>query len=192
MTTMSNSDSDSEPDCSGNQSVTDNSGNQSGNGNSGNQSGNGNNGNQSGTDNSHNQVVHDSSGNVILDPSCNIVLPTIVPITDVSSNLVIDGIGFEIVHEAGKSATGVEIARTTFDTDEPEIYDPQISQNLEQTVDTYNDLVEPESETSLLLASIRTYAGELKCSDFHGKGSIDDYTSLFEAAARIATESKQM
>jgi len=192
MTDMSNNDTDSEPDCSGNQSGIDNSGNQSGNGSNGNQSGNGNNGNHGVNDNSHNQVVQDSSGNVILDPSCNIVLPPIVPITDVSSNLVIDGIGFEIVHETGKSDTGVNIARTTFDTDEPEIYDPQITQNLEQTIDTYNDLVEPESETSLLLASIRTYAGELKCSDFHGKGSIDDYTSLFEAAARIATESKQM
>jgi len=185
MTDMSNNDSDSEQD---------NSGNQSGNGNSGNgNNGNGNNGNgNNGNGNSQNQVVPDSSGNVILDPSCNIVLPTIVPIADVSSSLVIDGIGFEIVHETGKSETGVNIARTTFDTDEPEIYDPQITQNLEQTVDTYNDLVEPESETSVLLESIRTYAGELKCSDFHGKGSIDDYTSLFEAAARIATESKQM
>lgn len=179
MTTMSNNDSDSEHDNSGNHGVNDNSHNQVVNDNSGNHA-------------SHNQAVPDSSGNVIADPSCNIVLPTIVPITDVSSNLVIDGIGFEIVQETGKSETGVKIARTTFDTDEPEIYDPQISQHLEQTVDTYNDLVEPESETSLLLASIRTYAGELKCSDFHGKGSIDDYTSLFEAAARIATESKQM
>jgi len=179
MTDMSNNDSDSEQDNSGNQYGLDNSGN-------------GNNGNQYGLDNSGNQVVPDSSGNVILDPSCNIVLPPIVPITDVSSNLVIDGIGFEIVHEAGKSEAGVNIARTTFDTDEPEIYDPQIRENLEQTVDTYNDLVEPESETSVLLESIRTYAGELKCSDFHGKGSIEDYTSLFEAAARIATESKQM
>lgn len=174
MTDMSNNDSDNEQDSSGNQS------------------GNGNSHNQVVNDNSHNQVIPDSSGNVILDPSCNIVLPTIVPITDVSSNLVIDGIGFEIVHETGKSAAGVNIARTTFDTDEPEIYDPQIRENLEQTVDTYNDLVEPESETNLLLESIRTYAGELNCSDFHGKGSIDDYTSLFEAAARIATESKQM
>jgi hypothetical protein len=201
MTDMSNNDSDSEHDNSGNQSGNGNSGNQSGNGNngnhgvndnSGNHGVNDNSGNHGVNDNSHNQVVRDSSGNVILDPSCNIVLPTIIPITDVSSNIVIDGIGFEIVQETGKSETGVKIARTTFDTDEPEIYDPQISQHLEQTVDTYNDLVEPESETSLLLASIRTYAGELKCSDFHGKGSIDDYTSLFEAAARIATESKQM
>ena len=183
MTDMSNSDEHDEHDSSGNQS---------GNGNNGNQSGTDNSGNHGVNDNSHNQVVYDSSGNVILDPSCNIVLPPIVPITDVSSNLVIDGIGFEIVQETGKSATGVKIARTTFDTDEPEIYDPQIRENLEQNIDTYNDLVEPESETSLLLASIRTYAGELKCSDFHGKGSIDDYTSLFEAAARIVTESKQM
>ena len=183
MTDMSNNDSDSEQDNSGNHGVNDNSHNQVVNDNSHNQVVN---------DNSHNQAVPDSSGNVILDPSCNIVLPPIVPITDVSSNLVIDGIGFEIVQETGKSETGVKIARTTFDTDEPEIYDPQIRENLEQTVDTYNDLVEPESETSVLLESIRTYAGELKCSDFHGKGSIEDYTSLFEAAARIATESKQM
>ena len=143
-------------------------------------------------DNSGNHGINDSSGNLIADPSCNIVLPEPVPITDVSSNLVIDGVGFEIVHETGDSATGADITRTTFNTDEPELYDPQIHQNLEQIVDTYNDLTEPESETSQVLSEIRVFAGELKCSDFHGKGSIDDYTELFTAAARIANETKQM
>jgi hypothetical protein len=36
------------------------------------------------------------------------------------------------------------------------------------------------------------YASEIKCSDFHGKGSIDDYQNLFVAAAKIANETKQM
>jgi len=38
----------------------------------------------------------------------------------------------------------------------------------------------------------KTYASKIHCSDFHGKGSIDDYTELFKAAANIANESKQM
>jgi hypothetical protein len=138
--------------------------------------------------------VDDISGNanIISDPSCNIVLPEPEPITDVSSNETIDGIGFEVVHETGESADGTDITRTTFNTDEPELYDPQIHQNLEQTVDTYDDLSEPTSETNIILEEIKTYAGELQCSDFHGKGSIDDYTELFTAAARIANETKQM
>ena len=39
---------------------------------------------------------------------------------------------------------------------------------------------------------IKLYASKIQCSDFHGKGSIDDYSELFQAASRIANESKQM
>ena len=32
----------------------------------------------------------------------------------------------------------------------------------------------------------------MQCSDFHGKGSIEDYNALFEAASRIANDTKQI
>jgi hypothetical protein len=43
-----------------------------------------------------------------------------------------------------------------------------------------------------LLLQINDYAGKIQCSDFHGKGTIDDYTSLFTAASRIANETKSI
>lgn len=36
------------------------------------------------------------------------------------------------------------------------------------------------------------YAAKIKCEHFHGKGTIDDYSELFKAAAKIATETKQI
>jgi hypothetical protein len=54
-------------------------------------------------------------------------------------------------------------------------------------VDTYND-----TENSQLLLQIKDYASKIQCSDFHGKGTIDDYTTLFTAASRIANETKSI
>jgi hypothetical protein len=128
----------------------------------------------------------------ILDISCNSDIPTPVPITDVSYSNVIDGIGYEITHTGGEDMSGNDITRTTFETDEPHIYDPQIEQNLSQIVESYNDISQVDSSANILLEQIKGYAHELKCTDFHGKGSIDDYNELFVAAGRIANESKQM
>ena len=66
----------------------------------------------------------------------------------------------------------------------------QITENLENKVSStyYND----ENPNNVVLDEIKLYAREIKCSDFHGKGTIDDYTGLFEAASKIATEAKQM
>ena len=49
-----------------------------------------------------------------------------------------------------------------------------------------------DSAKSAIIAQIETYAAEIKCSNFQGKGSIDDYNQLFQAAAQIANESIQM
>lgn len=43
-----------------------------------------------------------------------------------------------------------------------------------------------------LLLKIKQYADEIKCSDFHGKGTIEDYKSLFQAAGKIANEVKRV
>jgi hypothetical protein len=127
-----------------------------------------------------------SSSNVI-DLSLNI--PVIV---NTLSGETIVGVGYEIKNAQGIDASGAGITKTTFDTTHPELYDPQIHENLSQKVETYNDISVIDSSANILLNEIKLYAGELKCSDFHGKGTIEDYSALFSAASRIANETKQM
>jgi hypothetical protein len=128
-----------------------------------------------------------SSSSNVIDLSLNI--PVIV---NTLSGETIVGVGYEIKNAQGTDASGAGIAKTTFDTTNPELYDPQIHQNLSQKVETYNDISAIDSSANILLNEIKLYAGELKCSDFHGKGTIDDYSALFTAASRIANETKQM
>ena len=169
---------------SGNQSHTDSSGNQTQDA-SGNQSF-----PDSFSDSSGNQT-QDISWNV-LDMSCNDTPPYVNPIiTDLSIN-IIDGVGYEIVNSQGLDASGSIIIRTTFNTTDPSANAPQISETLSEVITTYNDETDPNSQTDILLSEIRLYASQIQCDDFHGKGSIDDYTALFQAAGKIATESKQM
>jgi len=137
----------------------------------------------------------DSSGHVFMednDPSCNDISFNIIPVVSDLSSSIIDGSGYEIKTIHGTGSDGSKITRVTFTTTEPDKYDPQIYENLTETITTYNDETDPNSQTNLLLNEIRTYAAEIQCTDFQGKGSIDDYKSLFQAASKIATDSKQM
>ena len=118
--------------------------------------------------------------------------PIIVPIVVVDASSVVHGVGYDVVTQQGTGADGTDITRVKFDTTEPELYDPQIHQNLSEVIEQYNDVTEPNSQAIVLLNQIKAYAGEIQCSDFHGKGTIDDYTVLFQAASRIATDTKQM
>ena len=143
-------------------------------------------------DGSGNRVGSGSSGSStpvsnVIDLSLNI--PVIV---NTLSGETIVGVGYEIKNAQGIDASGAGITKTTFDTTHPELYDPQIHENLSQKVETYNDISAIDSSANILLNEIKLYAGELKCSDFHGKGTIDDYSALFTAASRIANETKQM
>lgn len=134
-------------------------------------------------------VSIDNSFNIYYDdPSCNdVVLPLPVQIvTDLSSAVVI-GAGYTITTSKGKDASGSDVTNIIFDADGPDI-----NENLTQTTSIYNNQIDPSGQTVLLLNQIRTYANEIQCSDFHGKGSIDDYTQLFQAASKIASETKQM
>jgi hypothetical protein len=128
----------------------------------------------------------------IFDLSCDDTLPTIIPIvSDLSINTTF-GIGYEITNQEGTAADGTIIDRVTFDTTLPALYDPDIHQNLSQYVETYDDALDPSGQTIALVNQIKAYASELKCEDFHGKGTIEDYTALFQAAGRIATETRHM
>ena len=154
---------------------------------------------------SGNTVINDVSGNTVInDVSGNTVTYDISGVTYTSPQIVSDlssttitGTGYEIEHAEGKDADGDDLKKTTFDTTEPELYDPQIHQDLNQTIETYNDLSGVDlsgnvSQTSALFEEIKDYASQLQCSDFHGKGSIEDYNALFEAASRIANDTKQI
>lgn len=152
----------------------------------------------------------DTSGNTIINGNVNVtdisgaVTYDISGVTYTSPQIVSDlssttitGTGYEIEHAEGKDEDGDDLKKTTFDTTEPELYDPQIHQDLNETIETYNDLSGVDlsgnpSQTNALYEEIKDYASQLQCSDFHGKGSIEDYNALFEAAGRIANETKQI
>lgn len=128
----------------------------------------------------------------IFDLSCDHTIPTIIPIVTDLSMTTISGVGYEITNQEGTADDGTIIDRVTFDTTLPELYDPDIHENLSQYVETYNDQIDPSGQTVTLLNQIKAYAAEIQCDDFHGKGTIEDYTTLFQAASRIATETKHM
>ena len=66
----------------------------------------------------------------------------------------------------------------------------QVTEKLIQVITTYQD--ETSTLNGDIVNQIKHYASEIKCSNFHGNGTIDDYSELFNAASSIANESKQM
>ena len=93
----------------------------------------------------------------------------------------------------GTAPNGNEVTQTTFTTYDLSGLDVKIDENLTQVIDRYyDDESDPNSATNVVLNQIRAYAAEIKCSTFQGKGSIDDYAELFQAASNIANETKQM
>ena len=102
----------------------------------------------------------------------------------------IQGNGYVVHNTQGFDASGNAITHTTFDTTSPAV-DFQVVEDLSGTVHSYYDNTQ-ETETAQLLSEIQSYAGKIQCTDFQGKGTIEDYSQLFNAAAKIANESKQM
>ena len=107
-----------------------------------------------------------------------------------SLNQIIDGSGYEIHNIQGADASGNEYTITTFTTTDPTV-DFQIVEDLSGIVEAYYDDTHKPA-TAQILADIEFYGSQIQCSDFHGKGTIEDYTQLFAAAAKIANESTQM
>jgi hypothetical protein len=147
-----------------------------------------NNGNHNNSENNTNNAPINYPANDLSNNNLDLVFP---PIVDLSLNETITQPGLVIVNQQGTAATGEEITHTTFTTTDPTL-DVQITENLVEIVGTYYDNEQNNSVDKQLLDEIRLYAGKIQCSDFHGKGTIDDYTELFQAAAKIANESKQM
>lgn len=131
-------------------------------------------------------VINDSSDNCI-DISFNI--PQIVNFT---LNQVLDTSGVEIVNKRGTTVDGTFVVNTTFTTLHPENYNVDICENLVEYVEMYDDESDPTKQTAIIFNEIKDYASKIKCTDFQGKGTIDDYTNLFNAASQIANETKQI
>ena len=139
-------------------------------------------------------IISDVSLNnsiISVGPYDNVILQPMPQIVNIVSNSTETGPGYVVVNQSGTDASGLPVDQMTFDTTDPDKYDPQIHENLTQIIETYNDKT-PSSQSTVLLAQITSYAQQIQCSDFHGKGSIDDYTALFQAAGKIASDSKQM
>jgi hypothetical protein len=130
--------------------------------------------------NNSNHVLFDLSSTIFYDTSLNAITGEVNTIT---------GEGYEITNEQGFTTDGSTVTQTTFISTNPDLYDPIIEQNLVQKIETYND---ESGQNNVLLEQIKSYAAQINCEDFHGKGTIDDYTALFQAASKIAVESKQM
>ncbi|NBP65972.1 MAG: hypothetical protein EBU66_15095 [Bacteroidetes bacterium] len=97
--------------------------------------------------------------------------------------------GYIITNQQGTNTSNEEITHTTFiSTNTSNIIN--INENLIATVNTYND--ELSGASSILYSQISEYASKIKCSSFHGKGTIDNYNEIFKAASSIANDSKQM
>ena len=127
------------------------------------------------------QTPPSSPPNVPTDPSSN-------ALTDPSSNP--NDVGYVVTNNQYVDASGDQHTDTQFVTTDP-TSDVQIFQDLSgEVVHYYDD--SNNSGKNAIIAQIQNYAAEIKCSSFQGKGTIDDYTELFQAAAQIANESIQM
>lgn len=122
------------------------------------------------------------------NPNTTFIIPNIVnrtlDITNVEENITIKTV--QGTTDDGREATFVEFDTTNL------LLDTQVKEKLLGVTDisVYND--ENETGTKTVLDEIKSYASQIKCENFHGKGTIDDYNELFLAASKIANESKQM
>lgn len=115
---------------------------------------------------------------------------TSAPTTSPEVHQDIVGDGYRVEHDLELQQDGSVRNTTTFETTDPTA-DPQITQDLTGTALTYYDDAH-HAETQSVLNEIKDYASKIKCEDFQGKGTIDDYNVLFEAASKIATDAKQI
>jgi len=140
--------------------------------------------------NDHSNENNDNSNGVKVEVATNVT--TSAPLNNFNSMTMSETIidtGLVVINQQGVSQAGNEVTQSTFNTTDPENHVPQITEVLSETVVAgYDDT----STTGQIVAQIRTYANKIKCENFQGKGSVDDYNELFIAASKIANESKQM
>ena len=96
--------------------------------------------------------------------------------------------GMKTVTETGHLSDGTFIFETaTITTDLSS--DIQITIDLSAVVQQYDDILDPS--TNVLMQEISLYASRINCTDFQGKGTVEDYTELFQVASDLAKHAKQ-
>ena len=96
--------------------------------------------------------------------------------------------GLEIITKTGKKTDGTELIQILAFTTDPSS-DVQIVEKLNTIIQIYDDEIDPE--VNGIIQEISQYASKINCTDFQGKGSIDDYAELFKVASNLAQEAKQ-
>ena len=96
--------------------------------------------------------------------------------------------GFEIIQETAVLPDGTIIYQQVGITIDPSS-DIQITQDLSAIIRIYNDETDPS--LNAIMQEITKYAANINCTNFQGKGSIDDYAELFTVASNLAKEAKQ-
>jgi citrate lyase gamma subunit len=146
-------------------------------------------------------LIHDVSTNIIITGSTNISFCSDLcfNIIDISSLLLYPSDisinaydisfvnGMKIITETGFSH-GKFISETAAITIDPS-NDVQIVIDLSAVVQQYNHAV--DISINSIMQEISMYAGKINCSDFQGKGTVDDYMELFQAASDMAKHAKQ-
>ena len=97
--------------------------------------------------------------------------------------------GLEIITKTGKKIDGTEVVQILAFTTDPSS-DIQIVEKLNTTIQIYDDET-ADSEVNEIIQEISQYASKINCTDFQGKGSIDDYAELFKVASNLAQEAKK-
>ena len=121
-----------------------------------------------------------------------LIAPPVPTIVNFTLNEIYDISGAQSAFQQGTSANGTTVTTAQFSTTTEDV-DMNIVADLSGAVISYYDNgTDPTSPTSIVLAEIADYAAKIQCSDFQGKGTIDDYSILFQAASKIADETAQM
>lgn len=93
----------------------------------------------------------------------------------------------------------IDLSSCSFDNNS--IYSPIIDNSYnfddinisnEIRVHSYDDVTDITSLNSILMDEIKMYAEKIQCSDFQGKGTIEDYKELFKVASKLANDTKQI
>lgn len=96
--------------------------------------------------------------------------------------------GLETIRENAVLPDGTIIYQELNFTVDPSS-DIQIVEDLSAIIQIYND--ETDLSLNIIMQEITQYAENIKCTNFQGKGSIDDYAELFTVASNLAKEAKQ-
>jgi len=118
------------------------------------------------------------------DDSPKLTIPVpLIPVPSIPVPLIpVPLIPVPFVSEIGPGYTiNVTDNETVFTTTLPNLHVPQIYEDLSQNIVIVDDNED-------ILSQIKLCASQIKCDNFHGKGSIDDYAELFSAASQIANQ----